>query len=124
MGEERIEENDGEDASQQRPCDVDYGKTKSCCVFAARNPIRAACIRWASQAWFTNGVMLLILINCIILCFYDPVAEVVNANKQLPDVSSWRNDMAKVADWPLLILFSMEMTTKIIAMGFVFGPNT
>ena len=119
------DEND-DDASQLRPCDIDYGKTKSCCVLPATNPIRAMCIRWASAPWFTNGVMGLILINCLILCFYDPVAEVKNENKaSFPaGVTSWRNDMATVADWPLLILFTMECLTKIIAMGFVMGPNT
>ena len=99
-------ENADSDAAQLRPCDIDYGKTKSCCVFPASHPIRVTCIRWASAPWFTNSVMGLILINCIILCFYDPVAEVKNEtpSKWPGGVSSWRNDMAKWADWPLLVL--------------------
>lgn len=95
------------------PKDIDYSGTRSLFVFGHDNPLRVTCINVASSKYFLNGVMGLIVINCLFLCFTDPVNE-----------NTWGNDLNKAADWPLLILFTLEMVIKFIAMGVAMGPNT
>ena len=95
------------------PKDIDYTGTRSLFVFGHDNPVRASCINIASSKYFLNGVMGLIVINSLFLCFTTPGGG-----------DTWGNDLNRYADWPLLILFTLEMVIKFIAMGVAIGPNT
>ena len=120
------------------PKDIDYSGTRSLFLFRHDHPVRVKCIEIASHSLFLNGVMFLIGLNCLFLCFSDPVSEInycasgdgvidclsVADNTTYVPQPSWGNDVNKHADWPLLLLFTLEMLIKFIAMGVCIGPDT
>ena len=63
------------------------------------------------NSWFDKFILLTIFANCICLAIEDPSLDE-------PD------PIIELLDWIFLIIFSVEMVLKIIAMGFFMEPHS
>ena len=93
--------------------DVKYAE-RSLFVFDLDNPMRRLCINMIESPYFENAVLFVILLNCIILALADPLSE--------PDEG--RNVVVNESEIYFNIAFTVEMTTKIIALGFWMDENS
>ena len=92
--------------------------SKSLCLFSVSHPIR----RWAIQAiewkWFDRIVLFLIVTNCVFLAITDPTC---------PEGCSHRNPnidaLLFYAEFVFCVLFTVEMTLKVIAEGLIGHRN-
>ena len=74
------------------------------------NAFRKFVMRITFNVWFERFILCTILANCTLLTISDPNAE------ETPEQA--------IAELVFLIIFTMEMTLKTIALGFVLEPNT
>ena len=58
--------------------------------------------------WFDRFILLTIIVNCIFLAIDDP---------NLPNL-----DYQTIADYFFLVIFTIEMLLKIVALGFALRP--
>jgi len=98
------EDEDGQDASKN------YATVSLCCL-SVTNPFRNKIIQIvAVSPWFDRFILTVILINCMFLAL-DKEIDVVTDN-------------IVTIDFVFLIIYSSEMTMKIIAMGFVMRAHS
>ena len=114
---------------------------KSLCYFDVDHPLRAWCIKTiAPGTWFDNFILFLIIFNSITMGLTD--YGVVEKSSNTPtggsgstkgyrigsdfdsSTESGNNIFVEVAELPFLILFTLEMLTKMVALGFRGGANT
>ena len=85
---------------------------RSCFVFSEQSIFRRAARATAGSIVFEASVLLLIAGNSLTLAMYDPVNPDSDSNETLEQVGQ-----------VFTLLFAVEMFTKIIAFGFVFGDE-
>lgn len=80
--------------------------TVSLCCLSVTNPFRNQVIQIVCvNPWFDRFILLVILVNCIVLALDKEVDAITNNMETI--------------DFVFLLIYSLEMTSKIIAMGFV-----
>ena len=84
--------------------------TVSLCGCTVTNPFREKIIQIVVNPWFDKFILFVILANSIVLAVENPTAE--------------KNTFLETLDYIFLGIFSVEMTLKIIAMGFVMRPHS
>ena len=90
-----------------------YG-SHSLFLFPVSHPVRRFAIQAIEWKWFDRIVLLLIVTNCVFLAITDPTC---------PDGCSHRNPKVDAvlmyAEYVFCVLFTVEMTLKVIAEGLV-----
>ena len=84
--------------------------TVALCGCTVTNPFRIGVIKIVQNPWFDRIILSTILANSIALAAEDPAAE--------------KSTLFEALDYIFLVIFSIEMTLKIIAMGFVMKPHS
>ncbi len=84
-----------------------YANMSICCM-TVTNPFREKILAIVMNAWFDRYILLVIMANCVFLAIDDPSKEALNYQI--------------VADYVFLVIYTLEMVLKIIAMGFVLRP--
>jgi hypothetical protein len=85
--------------------------TVSLCCLSITNPFRNKIIQIvAVNPWFDRIILTVIVINCIFLAL-DNEMDFISEN-------------SKIIDNVFLLIYTVEMTLKIIAMGFVMKPHS
>lgn len=79
----------------------------ACCGCTVTHPLRERAIKIVVNPWFDRVILLLILANSIIIAIDDPNEKKV-----------WADHV----DLAFLIIFTIELVLKVIAMGFVLRP--
>jgi hypothetical protein len=74
------------------------------------NPFRIGVIKIVQNPWFDRIILSTILANSIALAAEDPSVE--------------KSPLFETLDYIFLVIFSIEMVLKIIAMGFVMKPHS
>lgn len=95
------------DRLQHNPNNRSYATT-SLCQCTVTNPFREKVIQIVLNPWFDRFILFVIFANCIILAIEDPNKEKTTLDTAL--------------DYTFLIIFTIEMCLKIIAMGFFLKP--
>lgn len=94
----------------------DETKTKSLFMFRFDSPTRQLCRDINKSTVFNTFVLLVILGSCIAMAMEEPLPE---------GDSSSINDALNSAEIVFTILFTIEATIKIVALGFIScGPNS
>ncbi len=83
----------------------------SCYIFNVKNKFRSAMVWLVEWRWFERAIIFLILLNSIFL----GVMDYMN-----PTADTWRNHIVIISEPVFTCIFTLEATTKIIAMGFLF----
>ena len=81
------------------------------CGCTTTSRFRSAVMRIVFNSWFDKFILLTIFANCICLAIEDPSLEE-------PD------PIIETLDIIFLLIFSVEMILKIIAMGFFMEPHS
>jgi len=98
------EDEDGQDASKN------YATVSLCCL-SVTNPFRNKIIQIVSVSpWFDRFILTVILINCMFLAL-DKEIDAITFN-------------IETIDFVFLIIYSWEMSMKIIAMGFFMRAHS
>lgn len=79
-------------------------------IFGPLNPVRDFCAHLISKPIFDQFVLMLIIVSTITLILDDPLADPNSSTMQI----------LYYFDIVMTVLFSFEMMTKIIALGFVY----
>ena len=87
-----------------------YG-SRACCCITPTNPIRRAFISLIEWPWFDRFVLLLIILNCSFLAMQGPPGS--------PD-AIFNADRAHQFECAFTVLFTIEMVSKMLAMGVAF----
>ncbi|CAI2380762.1 unnamed protein product [Moneuplotes crassus] len=82
---------------------------------SADNCVRKFCIKVSESWWFETVVIIIILINSIVLGIFD---------YENPGANSIRNHIVIYSEPLFSAVFLAECVIKIIAQGFVMGPET
>lgn len=79
------------------------------------NPLRKACIQAISWRPFDMFFLMVIIANSVSLCMGTnrPEMEQTTLGKHL-----------KIANYVFIALFTLEAALKIVALGFIWAPNT
>jgi len=98
------EDEDGQDASKN------YATVSLCCL-SVTNPFRNKIIQIVSVSpWFDRFILTVILINCMFLALDKEIDAITNNIETI--------------DFIFLIIYSWEMSMKIIAMGFFMRAHS
>jgi hypothetical protein len=92
---------------------VESGRTSLCCRMTNRSKIRYMLIWLVQWSWFDRIVMFLILFSTATLAAKDHSGDYENYNAAMAEI-----------DKILGVIFATECLLKVIAHGFVLGPNT
>ena len=84
---------------------------RACCCITPTNPIRRAFISFIEWPWFDRFVLLLIILNCIFLAVQGPPGS--------PD-AVFSEALAQQFECAFTVLFTIEMVSKMLAMGVAF----
>mmetsp|Transcript_12403 Transcript_12403/g.1856 ORF Transcript_12403/g.1856 Transcript_12403/m.1856 type:complete len:100 (+) Transcript_12403:113-412(+) len=85
-----------------------YADVALCCC-TVTNPFRQKVIGIVLNPWFDRFILLVILANCITMAMSDPNETV---------------EWIEIAELVYLVIFTIEMILKVIAMGFVTKANS
>jgi len=101
---------------KQRDDDPEPVPYRSLFIFEQDDHYRLWCLDIVTQPWFDNGVLILIFISSIVLIFdADP--------KRDPKEQSTSNDIIAWLNVLFTTAFTLEMTLKVIAYGFMMHPG-
>jgi Ca2+-binding EF-hand superfamily protein len=89
---------------------------RSCGLFRLDNPFRRNILVLVHQPLFDNFILLLIVTNAGLMATEDPLEDPANPS----DHTLFMQQI----DFLFLLAFTGEMLLKIIAYGFILGPNT
>lgn len=85
--------------------------TVSLCCLSVTNPFRNKIIQIVSvNPWFDRFILLVILVNCVFLALDKEIDGVTNNIETI--------------DFVFLLIYTFEMTMKIIGMGFVMRDHS
>ena len=91
-----------------------FTTTRTLYLFNSTNPLRKFCILTAENKLFDKFILIAIIVNCVFLAIDDE-----------PPKSSAKGQLLEVSELIFNILYSIEMTIKIIAWGLYFaGPHS
>jgi hypothetical protein len=103
---EESENNDGPPEDDKKV----YSTVSLCCL-SVTNPFRNQIIQIVCvNPWFDRFILIVILVNCLFLAMDKEVDAVTNNIETI--------------DFVFLLIYSWEMTMKIIAMGFVMRMHS
>jgi hypothetical protein len=101
---------DDDDMPNDGDSQKNYATVSLCCL-SVTNPFRNKIIQIVSvNPWFDRFILFVILINCLFLAL-DKELDIVTNN-------------IEVIDFVFLIIYTWEMTMKIIAMGFFMRAHS
>ena len=83
-------------------------------IFAKDNWLRRSCMQLMHHPWFENSVLIMIAISSIKLAI----------DTYITDTDSVPYDVSKKIDIGINVFFTIEMLTKIIALGFFFDNGS
>lgn len=83
-------------------------------IFAKDNWLRRSCMQLMHHPWFENSVLIMIAISSIKLAI----------DTYITDTDSVPYDVSKKIDIGINVFFTIEMLTKIIAIGFFFDNGS
>jgi len=79
-----------------------------------KNPIRRVCRDIVNRQSFDNGILVCILISSTCMAVSNPLLD--------PEETGTK--ILKTLDFTFSIIFIIEMVMKLLAFGFLFGPDT
>ena len=85
-----------------------------------RNRFRQFCVKLSANGKFKNIVLFLIIINAVIFSICD--YEDVDSTGKLLTANNWRNDLSEKTNLFFVIIFTLEMVIKMVAMG-IYGKH-
>uniref|UniRef100_A0A0N5BQ40 Voltage-dependent T-type calcium channel subunit alpha n=1 Tax=Strongyloides papillosus TaxID=174720 RepID=A0A0N5BQ40_STREA len=88
-------------------------KDHSLFLFSTKNKLRINCLRLTQKKWFDYTVLIFIGINCVTLAMERPSIP--------PD--SLERKFLTITGYIFTIIFTLEMTLKVIANGCLFGKG-
>jgi Ion transport protein len=98
---------------------------RSLYLFTERSRIRQACVWLMKWRWFENFVLLIILANSVVLGLEDMSLSAVNPVTLAPDPDlSWRNWIGDYTEPYFTAAFTIEMSVKVVGMGFILEPHS
>ena len=101
---------DDDDMPNDGDSQKNYATVSLCCL-SVTNPFRNKIIQIVSvNPWFDRFILFVILVNCLFLAL-DKEVEMVTEN-------------IETIDFVFLIIYTWEMTMKIIAMGFFMRAHS
>jgi len=80
------------------------------------NPVRKFCIEMVKSFWFEAVVLIMIIINCLIMALWDPVADTFGIESPI-------NRFVTNSEWFFQPLFTIEAMIKIMALGLFVVPS-
>ena len=101
---------DDDDGGNEGDSQKNYATVSLCCL-SVTNPFRNKIIQIVSvNPWFDRFILLVILVNCVFLALDKEIDSVTNNIETI--------------DFVFLIIYTWEMTMKIIAMGFFMRAHS
>ncbi|XP_019627967.1 PREDICTED: voltage-dependent T-type calcium channel subunit alpha-1H-like [Branchiostoma belcheri] len=82
-------------------------------LFAPENRLRQLCQYLVNKKWFDHVILIFIFMNCITLAMERPKID--------PDSSE--RMFLTIANHVFTVIFTLEMSVKVLALGFVFGEG-
>ncbi|XP_019646539.1 PREDICTED: voltage-dependent T-type calcium channel subunit alpha-1G-like isoform X11 [Branchiostoma belcheri] len=82
-------------------------------LFAPENRLRQLCQYLVNKKWFDHVILIFIFMNCITLAMERPKID--------PD--SGERMFLTIANHVFTVIFTLEMSVKVLALGFVFGEG-
>ncbi|VDN07448.1 unnamed protein product [Thelazia callipaeda] len=82
-------------------------------IFDPKNQIRIKCLQLTQKKWFDYTVLIFIAINCITLAMERPSIPPKSLERQFLSFSGY----------VFTVIFTIEMSMKVIANGCLFGKN-
>ena len=91
------------------------GTQRSLCLFDLANPFRVQVTKIVQSRYFENFILFVILVNCILLALDEK-------SPTFEDSETYK--VIDTAEYVFIVIFSIEMILKMIALGFVVGQGT
>ena len=85
---------------------------RSLCLFDLANPFRVQVTKIVQSRYFENFILFVILVNCILLALDEK-------SPTFEDSETYK--VIDTAEYVFIVIFSIEMILKMIALGFVVG---
>eukprot|EP00058_Branchiostoma_floridae_P010048 XP_002595536.1 hypothetical protein BRAFLDRAFT_64590 [Branchiostoma floridae] len=82
-------------------------------LFSPENRLRLFCQYLVNKKWFDYVILIFIFMNCITLAMERPKID--------PD--SGERMFLTIANYVFTVIFTLEMSVKVLALGFVFGEG-
>jgi voltage-dependent calcium channel L type alpha-1D len=79
-------------------------------------PFRAWCLAIVEHWLFDAFIIVIIMCNSFLLAYENPIKNVHSVEEEAP----W----LKWAEIVFMVIYTVEMTLKVLAMGFVYHPNS
>ena len=86
-------------------------------IFNSRTPFRLFMVHLVTHKYFSNFIMVCVILNSIMYALAD--YRFVTVDGELDPQTSWRNSLIDKGDTIFVIIFSIEMVFKLVAMGFL-----
>lgn len=102
-------------AATRGPIDNFPFSKRSLFCLGPEQPVRKIAVDVVRNKWFDRASMGIILVNCLFLCFADPLDQ---------DPNSQRNKILTGSEIYFTAIFTVEMVFKILAMGFCRAKGT
>ncbi|CDW52516.1 voltage dependent calcium channel type D subunit [Trichuris trichiura] len=124
-GDEPVESDEGEQAFPvtARPCRLSdlnipkktkpIPKASSLFIFSSTNPIRLLCNRIINHSYFTNAVLVCILVSSAMLAAEDPL-----------QARSFRNQILNYFDYFFTTVFTIEISLKVLTYGLILHKGS
>uniref|UniRef100_A0A5S6R1F3 Voltage-dependent L-type calcium channel subunit alpha n=1 Tax=Trichuris muris TaxID=70415 RepID=A0A5S6R1F3_TRIMR len=88
-------------------------KASSLFIFSSTNPIRLFCNRIINHSYFTNAVLVCILVSSAMLAAEDPL-----------QARSFRNEILNYFDYFFTTVFTIEISLKVLAYGLILHKGS
>jgi voltage-dependent calcium channel L type alpha-1D len=95
--------------SKQKP----IPKASSLFILSHTNPFRLFCNKIVNHSYFTNSVLICILVSSAMLAAEDPL-----------QAQSYRNTILNYFDYFFTTIFTVEITLKVIVFGLVLHKGS
>ena len=95
---------------KQRSIKIEDFAETSCGFLTKDNPLRSFVMDVVVNPWFDRMVIFVIICNCVVLAMYNPDPDALEQSPQKE---------LEMVDIAFTVFFTLEMFTKIIAMGFL-----
>ena len=103
--------------AQDSPSEISkkLGAQRALCLLDRENPLRMFVHRIATNKYFDNFILFVILVNCILLAL----------DRKSPSFENSQTfKVIDTAEYVFIVIFTIEMIFKVIAFGFVVGEGT
>ena len=101
-----------------------YEPTVLFCL-SKENPLRRGCIQFMEWVWFDRFILLTILANAIVLCMMEPKKiEGRGCGDFKATSTTGGNSVIEGSELIFTTIFTLEMLTKVVAMGFLVNKGS